>query len=78
MDCSEVAEFPQTGQDGKQWANLCPAHTKEMDDSLLDPKAVLRCWVRASGGPRAMADKMMGSPEGKATVKLTQKLGEKF
>jgi hypothetical protein len=78
VDCPEVAAHPQIGQDGKEWANLCDVHAKELDDSLLDPKAVLRCWVRASGGPKVMAEKMMASPEGKETVKLAQKLGEKL
>lgn len=61
IDCREQASVPQIGKDGSQWANLCPAHAKEVDDNLLDVKGILRCWVRAQGGASAMVGKMRDS-----------------
>lgn len=61
VDCECEATKPQISTDKGQWANLCPEHDAEFKASLLDPKATLRCWVRASGGARALADKTMAS-----------------
>ncbi len=74
VDCTEVATTPKIGNDGSQWANLCAAHAKELDDNLLDPKAVLRCWVRAQGGAKRMVEKMRASGEIDRLAKRTHRL----
>lgn len=77
VDCTEHANFPQKSKDGSIWANLCSAHNKELDDSLLDPKGVLRCWVRASGGAKSMAARMMEEPATKNLIKAVEKYQSK-
>jgi hypothetical protein len=61
IDCTNEATTPQISKDGSQWANLCPGHAKEIDDNLLDAKGILRCWVRAQGGSKAIVGKMRDS-----------------
>lgn len=77
VDCEQEAHNPQIGSDGKAWADLCFDHAKELDASLLDPKAVLRCWIRAQGGARAMTDRIMSGPVGETSVKLANVLLKK-
>lgn len=57
-NCKADAAHPQLGRDGVMWANLCPAHHKEMDDSVGDVKGMLRNWIKAQGGPKGAADRM--------------------
>lgn len=61
VDCKADATKPQTGKNGEVWANLCESHHQELESSLvtpLNPKLMLQCWVRASGGAKVMARKM--------------------
>ena len=77
VDCENIGRNPQCGSDGSEWANLCDEHAKELDSNLMDSRGVLRCWIRAQGGPRAMTDKIMSGPVGKSTVKLAEFLQKK-
>lgn len=56
-DCNGEASHPQHDRDGRQWANLCDEHHKELDDACLalDVKKMMRAWVLASGGAKKMA-----------------------
>jgi len=53
VDCCNAAHEDQADSFGRVWASLCPAHNKELEDSL-DPKVSIsvtaRCWLRAQGG----------------------------
>jgi hypothetical protein len=55
-DCKLEATHSQLDNNGKEWANLCDTHHKELDDSLneLSPKKILRSWILASGGSHKM------------------------
>lgn len=65
--CTREATHPQTAEGGEVWANLCDEHAKQLDASVNglivednhNPAAVLRAWVRASGGAKKMAGRMM-------------------
>jgi hypothetical protein len=58
--CGEPGTAPLHDRNGKRWALLCVAHEKELDAAILglDAKAVIRCWVKASGGAKRLADEM--------------------
>ena len=60
LDCGGIAEFPQVGENGVNWANLCGIHNKKLSDSLAsgNVKIILGTWVRASGGAKKMAESM--------------------
>ena len=64
VDCQNDACYPQVGSDQVQWANLCEAHHREVEaasfSSPFDAKVMLRCWVRAMGGAKAAAKRMVG------------------
>lgn len=74
IDCEEVATVPQVGIDGSRWANLCPAHASELDSNLLDPKGILRCWIRAQGGAKPIVEKMRASGEIDRVAKIVGKV----
>ena len=59
--CPLPAVSPQKAKDGEIWANLCSTHNKELDASIgdLGAPAILRAWVRAGGGAKKMAARMM-------------------
>ena len=48
-DCPNEATEPQISEDGRQWANLCKAHKKELDDAAKSGNAIMvvRAWARA-------------------------------
>jgi hypothetical protein len=57
--CGVEATVPQVGTDGHTWAFLCAAHNEELNASIdHGAKAMLRCWVLASGGAKKMAESM--------------------
>ncbi len=60
--CSEFATTQQTAKDGQIWAKLCAKHDKEIDDAIKsgDPKPILSTWIKAQGGSKAAAKRMMG------------------
>lgn len=60
-NCQEKASNPWIGKNGKEWANLCDKHHKELDDSIGDPdcRIMLKNWVLASGGSNKMASEMV-------------------
>lgn len=62
VGCEAEAKFPQISSDGKtEWANLCDLHHKEIDGALdsFDAKRILSNWVKAQGGAKAAAGRMM-------------------
>ena len=54
--CQANGTSRQDDNDGNQWAMLCPEHAEELEKSLddMNPKAMLRAWVLASGGAKEM------------------------
>ena len=60
QSCHEEAIHPQIGADGLSWAELCNEHDAELRASTdqMDPKKILRCWVLANGGAKAMSRKI--------------------
>lgn len=49
MDCEAEGTKPQLDKYGNEWALLCEAHDRELDEELgsLDPKRLMRAWARA-------------------------------
>lgn len=60
--CEAEATTPQYSVDKSVWANLCPAHAIEIDTMFDDFNAAkcLRLWIKAHGGPKKLASKMVG------------------
>ena len=60
--CSELAEFKQVAADGEVWAILCVEHSEIMDVKITDlkPKSFVSNWIKAQGGAKAAAKRMMG------------------
>lgn len=64
-DCEEPGTHRQTAADGEVWANLCDAHNKELDWAVLQSgeqgnvKALLSAWVKAQGGSKKAAARMV-------------------
>lgn len=59
--CESIAVVEHIAKDGDKYAHLCAAHHRELEESQRDPINVvkmLRCWVRAGGGAKAMAERM--------------------
>lgn len=57
--CTALATMPQVGQDGERWANLCGDHHRALEGAMVaSVPRVLQAWVRAGGGPKAMAARM--------------------
>jgi hypothetical protein len=59
VDCKKTAKVPEVASDGEVWANLCDEHHNELEEAIgcLEPKKLLRAWVRASGGAKKMASR---------------------
>lgn len=60
-NCSiEGTEF-QVDKEGNDWAVLCIGHHKQLEKAIesRDPKTILSCWVKASGGAAKLAEKTM-------------------
>lgn len=62
--CDAEATYPQIGKDGEQWASLCTKHHEQVEAAItdFDPRKLLGNWVRAQGGAKAAARRMMGEP----------------
>ena len=63
VDCSADAKYPHLSKDGTPWANLCDDHhaqvEKDCDPVDCDIRKMLSSWVKASGGAKVMAGKML-------------------
>lgn len=61
LDCTAEAQHPQTAIDGDVWANLCEGHKKLLDESMTarSAKVLLSSWVKAQGGAKAVAARMV-------------------
>lgn len=58
--CTANATKPQTSNDGSHWANLCDAHAEIVDGMFdLGPAAIMSTWIRAQGGAKAAAARML-------------------
>lgn len=59
--CPNVGKHNQVAKDGEVWAVLCDRHNSEINKSIedLSAKKILRDWVRAQGGSKAAARRMM-------------------
>jgi hypothetical protein len=61
-ECDNNAETPQLDKNGKQWANFCSEHNKMLNDAIdkepFNPKKMLQCWVKASGGASKMSEEL--------------------
>ena len=60
IDCASDAAHPELDKNGRQWADLCDAHSQKLNDALScgDMRKVLAFWVRAQGGPKKAAERM--------------------
>jgi hypothetical protein len=61
VGCRLGARNPQIAKDGEVWANLCDSHDAALSKTIkeFNVKAVLRDWVRAGGGAKKMAARMV-------------------
>ncbi len=60
-DCEKDAKVPQYDKDKKEWANLCQKHHDEIEDCIknFNPKKMLGCWVKAQGGAKKAANRII-------------------
>jgi len=63
--CDRPARNEQIARDGQVWADLCNEHAEEIDD-ILDQEsgAILKKWVKAQGGSKKAASRLMGTMGG--------------
>jgi hypothetical protein len=66
LNCTAEAIVPQKANDGSTWANLCLEHHQEIENCMTKfeqpeygPKRMLSSWVKAQGGAKAAAARMM-------------------
>jgi len=63
--CTCLAQYPQIATDNEVWANLCEVHHKEMKYTLETAMRsdhapiVLSRWIKAQGGAKKAARRMM-------------------
>jgi len=59
--CDAEATHPQIAKDGEEWANLCDEHHTEVELAIksMVPKRLLRAWIRAQGGSKLAAARMV-------------------
>ncbi len=62
VDCLKDASVPQIAKDGEVWADLCVEHDQRLIAAIDsgDPKQLLGLWVKAGGGHKKMAARMVG------------------
>ena len=50
--CKNKGSVVQLDRNGEMWAKLCEEHNKQLKEAidLGDPKTILKCWIKASGG----------------------------
>lgn len=60
-ECEDQGLYVELDRDNKPWANLCAPHHAELETAIgsMDAKALLRSWLRAQGGARKAAERMM-------------------
>ena len=73
--CGKAALAQQLDQHGRPWAHLCQEHSLQLETVIRssDPKAVVRAWISAKGGPEAAAKSM--APATKALGDLFSAIG---
>ena len=61
VDCKNEASVPQIAKDGKEWANLCEMHDREINQSIenYDIRRILSGWVKAQGGGKKAAARLI-------------------
>jgi len=63
VDCNQEGLIPQLDNNGNEWAKLCQEHHNEIENAISDnpfsPKRLLRAWVRAQGGSKLAASRMI-------------------
>jgi hypothetical protein len=68
-DCLEGGLHRQVAEDGQVWAVLCDKHNSELNQAIDlmvkgdGPKAMLSAWVKAQGGAKKAAKRMVGEGE---------------
>lgn len=64
--CEQPAQHQQIATDGQQWADLCDEHNGQIDKDIDtafadgDVKRLLSGWVKAQGGSKKAAKRMIG------------------
>jgi hypothetical protein len=62
VDCEKEATTLIKEKDGKDYANLCDEHNKELNDSInknpFNAAKMLQCWIKAGGGAKKMSERM--------------------
>ena len=59
-DCKKEAEYTEKDKNDKEWAYLCEEHHLELENAIEEfvetenPRKMLGCWVKASGGAHKM------------------------
>lgn len=61
VGCTEKGTNPQPDKMGRAWALLCSSHEDSLKEALDsgDAKRILGSWVKASGGAKIMAERMV-------------------
>ena len=61
VDCDKQGVDAQLDKQGKQWAKLCSIHALMLNDALksMDAKKMVAYWVKAQGGAKKAAKRMM-------------------
>lgn len=63
--CDRLARNEQIASNGEVWADLCNEHAEELDGILdQEPKAILKKWIKAQGGSKRAASRLMGTMGG--------------
>jgi len=59
-DCERIAEVLQLDMFGRTWAHLCAEHHMVLEEAIAapNPRRLLACWVKASGGAEVLAQSM--------------------
>ena len=59
-NCTATATKAQFASVGERWAHLCEAHFIELDAAMKSGiKQTLSAWVKAQGGAKAAAKRML-------------------
>lgn len=76
VDCENEATKSQIGKDGSVWANLCESHNGMIENAIVnsDAKAILSYWVKAQGGAKKAASRILDRDEHIAYCRLALKL----
>lgn len=62
VGCKRIAHVPQVSKDGQEWAKLCRKHDSELKKLQApggDAQALLSGWVKAQGGAKVAAGRMV-------------------